>query len=139
MPQDYLLLALHSLLIWGSVIAALVAGLLLPISNFITVPLGTAIWLFGFLYNLNLVQSGRPQRGSWRRARGGNDRIAARTAMNFGIAFAFRSWPTLIAAFLLIPVYAWFAGRHREYLDGQHGRRMGGVFPDRRRRRPGLH
>ncbi len=135
MPQENLLVILHFMLLWGSVILGLVAGLLLPISNLISIPLGVILWGLGFFYNYHLIQTRRPYNPH--RPTAGQksyERIVARTLMNLGIAFGFRSWLTIIAAVILIPPYAWVAGKKREYLDFRHERNITDVFPDRSRR-----
>ena len=132
MPQENLLIALHFILLWGSVTIGLVAGLLLPVSNLIAIPLAVILWAFGFFYNFRLVQT-RPAYNPNRPGAGRKsyERITARTLMNLGIAIVFRSWITLIAAIILIPLYTWAARKKRQYLDSLHGHGVADVFPDR--------
>jgi hypothetical protein len=138
MPQENLVVALHFFLLWGTVIIGLAAGLLLPVSKLIAIPLGVLLWILGLLYNLHLVQRRRVRNPHARVSSSrGNGRIAARSLMNFGIAFGFRSWLTIIAAFILIPLYMWAVARRREYVDFAREPDTGDVLPDRLRRQPG--
>jgi len=135
MAQENLLIVLHFMLLWGSVILGLVAGLLLPISNLISIPLGVILWALGFFYNFHLIQTRRPY--NLHRPTAGQksyERIVARTLMNLGIAFGFRSWLTIITAVILILLYAWVARRKKEYLDFRRERNIADAFPDRSRR-----
>jgi hypothetical protein len=136
MPQENLVVALHFFLLWGTVIIGLAAGLLLPVSKLIAIPLGVVLWILGFLYNFHLMQRRRVRNlHSHLSSSRSNGRIAARSLMNLGIAFGFRSWLTIIAAFILIPLYMWAVARRREYLDFARERNTGEVFPHRSRKR----
>jgi hypothetical protein len=135
MPQENLVVALHFLFLWGTVIAGLEAGLLLPFSKLIAIPLGAALWAIGLFYNFHLIQTRRAQSPHVRSLPPrSNERIAARTLMNLGIALGFRSWLTIITAFLLIPLHLWSARRTMEYL-GFIGRRNVGLVSRERMRR----
>lgn len=133
MPQANWVILLHFVLLWGSVITGLAAGWRIGIPLPVAIPLGLAIWLLGFLYNLSIIRRQRRGLATHRTAlaRGGTLRIAARTIMNVGVAVGSRSWLTLIIAALLIPFYAAAARRRERYLDYMRTGVMSDAFPDR--------
>ena len=133
MPQGNWIIALHFVLLWGSVITGLAAGWRIPIPLPVAVLLGLMVWSVGFLYNvdINRRRRGGPALHRAALARRGHLRIAARTLMNLGVALGFKSWLTLIVAFLLIPFYAAAARGRQRYLDYPRSGMLGDAFPDR--------
>ncbi len=105
----------------------------MPVTIIVSIPLGLMIWVLGLLYNLSVMQ--RHRRGSathsTAQARRSYQRITARTIMNLGVAIGSRSWLTLIAAAVLIPLYAAAARRRQRYLDYMRTGVMSDAFPDR--------
>ncbi|MDY6795503.1 MAG: hypothetical protein SWK76_09550 [Actinomycetota bacterium] len=136
MPQANWILVLHFLALWGSVATSLMAGWLLPLSNWISLPLGMAVWLAGFTYNLYSMKRYKNEPSQQRStiARRGYHRITARTIMNLGVAVLFRSWFTLIIAVILVPFYMVALRRRQQYLDYLRTGMMSDAFPERTRR-----
>lgn len=127
---------MHFAVLWGSVITSLAAGWSVHISKYVCIPLGILIWAAGFLYNVAMTRryrSGQEMHGV-ALARRGYQRITARTIMNIGVAVGFRSWLTLIAALVLIPMYAAAVRRRQRYLDYMRTGMLDDAFPDRIRK-----
>ncbi len=137
MPQANWIILLHLLLLWGSVITGLASQWRIPLPFAVSIPLGAAIWLLGFLYNLNALRRHRFNPEGHRTAfqKRVYRRIAARTLMNLGVTVISRSWLTLIASALLVPLYANAARRRQQYLDYLRTGMMSDAFPHRVSRR----
>jgi hypothetical protein len=133
MFQANWVIILHFVLLWGSVGIGLMADWKLPISYLAAIPLGIFLWASGLLYNIYSIRRMRDKPAGHRTAlaRSGYRRIAARTMMNLGIGLAFRSWPTFLAAIILIPLYSLAASQRRHYLDYMRSGMLSDAFPDR--------
>ena len=68
MPQANWIILLHFLALWGSVITGLASRWRVPVPFAVSIPVGTMIWLVGFLYNLNALRDQRADNASHRAA-----------------------------------------------------------------------
>lgn len=123
---------MHFALLWGSVVTGLAAGWRIGVPLPLAIPIGLAIWLLGFLYNLSLVNRQRRRLPSRLTSiRHSYLRIMARSLMNLGVAIGSTTWLTLIAVAILVPLYTAAAHRRERYLDYVRNGMMSGAFPDR--------
>lgn len=136
MSQGNWIVFVHFIAIWLSVLTSLVAGWSLSIHYYISFPIGCLVWLLGLLINLRQLRNSRMSPSTHRRwhSQFSQQRIAARTVMNVGVALAFRSWFTLLVAGLLIPLYISAARKRRAYLDYLRTGMLSDAFPHRIRR-----
>jgi hypothetical protein len=109
------LVVVQLVLVWGSVIIGLLTGWRMPLPRWAAIPAGLAIWFGGLILNLQGRKRFREVMGpgGLKARKRGYPLIAGRTAMNLGIALAFRSWPTLVATALLLAFYLLLAQKVR--------------------------
>lgn len=140
MPDASWIIFVHFLAIWASVATGLIAGWLLPLPVWVSMPLGFLLWVGGLLYNISSINRQRREPATHRAAEDHRiyQRISARTLMNLGIALAFRSWLTIIVAIVLIPLYTAAARRRRRYIDYLRTGMLSDAFPQdsAKRRQP---
>ena len=109
--------------ILASVVIAYITHWRMPISPWIAVPAGTALWAGGFVYTLHLRKGFREAAGGRRKPaqRRGYPLVEARGAMHLGVALGFRSWPTLIVAVACLAVNLSLAVHMRRKLRKRMG------------------